>query len=103
MSTHGLSNNELEQIKGVLAPYRTQIETIGLFGSRATGCYRPNSNIDLVIYGNLDEKALGNIYTRFEESSLPVHVDVQIYELIAYPPLKKHIDEVIKPLILEDI
>lgn len=92
MFDHGLSPSHLEILYNVLLPFSDKIDQVGLFGSRSTGCYRRNSDIDLVIYGNLDEKTKDRIFTLFSDSNLPVKVDLQVYNLIDYPPLKDHID-----------
>ncbi len=95
---HGLSHGHLEIIKKILKPWAHQINRVALFGSRATGKYRDNSDIDLVLYSNaddpLDTKIMDRIWTLFNESSLPYKVDINAYELITYPPFKHHIDEV---------
>lgn len=93
MLDHGLSPSHLKTLYNVLLPFSDRIDQVGLFGSRATGCYRRNSDIDLVIYGNLDEKTKDRIFTLFSDSNLPVKVDLQVYNLIDYPPLKDHIDD----------
>ncbi|NUN15685.1 MAG: nucleotidyltransferase domain-containing protein [Myxococcales bacterium] len=102
MSKHGLTPDQMEQIAAVLHPYADKIETVGLFGSRAQGTYRPNSDVDLVIRGNLDEADVDRLYTLFEESSLPFQFDVIAYHRIAYPPLKRHIDQVFCPILSHD-
>lgn len=98
MNDNGLSDEQLNIIKEVLLPFAENIESVGLFGSRATGKYRLNSDIDMVIYGNLSEKIADRIATLFTDSNLPVKVDVISYNNIAYPPLKAHIDSVVKSL-----
>jgi predicted nucleotidyltransferase len=98
MTNHGLNDKQLATIRQILAPFATQIERVGLFGSRATGRYRSDSDIDMVLYGTLDEKTVDRIITLFNESSLPMKVDIQAYHLITYPPLKAHIDAVMLPL-----
>ena len=91
-SKHGLRPQQINTIHRILLPFLDQIEHVGLFGSRASGLYRPNSDIDLVIYGSLDEKAMDRIFTLLNDSNLPFKVDVQVYDLINYLPLKNHID-----------
>ena len=91
---HGLSPKQLETIRGILAPYACRITRVALFGSRAMGNYRQNSDVDLVLYGDLEEECVDRLWTLFSESSLPFSVDVKGYELIRYPPLKEHIDRV---------
>ncbi len=98
MSSHGLSDQHLTIIKQVFAPYAERIEKVGLFGSRATGKYRDNSDIDMVIYGDLTEAEIDRLHTMFEESLLPYRVDVNAYDLVEYTPLKAHIDATMQPL-----
>ena len=98
MSRHGLSDSQINIIQHILASFSASINTVGLFGSRATGRYRANSDIDIVLYGNLDETILDRISTLFDESLLSLKVDVVAYDLITYPPLKTHIDAVMLPL-----
>lgn len=93
MTDHGLSVSQLEIIKKILSPYSKEIDFVALFGSRATGNYKTNSDIDLVIYGLIDEKTIDRIYTSFKNSMLSLRVDVQAYELIEYLPLRNHIDQ----------
>lgn len=62
------------------------------------GTYRPNSDIDLVLYGPVPETVVTDLKNAFEESILPMRVDVVAYDLITYPPLKAHIDAVMQPL-----
>lgn len=52
---HGLSDAELTTINAILAAYRRKIDKACLFGSRACGQYKTYSDIDLVLYGNLEE------------------------------------------------
>ncbi|MBY0405847.1 MAG: nucleotidyltransferase domain-containing protein [Cyanobacteria bacterium] len=94
MTNHGLTSQQVGLIQSILSPYAHSIEKVCLFGSRAKGTYRPNSDIDLVIYGRLEEKTLDHLGTLFQESSLPISVDIQQYHQIPYDPLKAHIDRV---------
>ena len=98
MSHHQLSADHLAIIRQILAPYASQIELAGLFGSRATGRPRPNSDIDLVLYGPLDEATAARIWTLFDDSNLPITVDVVAYSHITHDGLKAHIDRVMVPL-----
>jgi uncharacterized protein len=99
MTLHGLNPDHIQTIKALLRPYADTIETVGLFGSRATGSYRNNSDIDMVLYGSLTESTVDRLHTVFSESLLPMRVDVKAYSLVDYPPLKAHIDSVMYPLL----
>lgn len=101
ISNNGLTITQKKIIKEILQPFTNQIDMVGLFGSRATGLYRDNSDIDMVIYGDFKEEDANRLWTLFDASSLPLKVDVHIYSLITYPPLKYHIDSVMQPLFLK--
>lgn len=98
MLDHGLTPQQVQIVRDVLAPYAAQITQVGLFGSRAKGTARPNSDIDLVLYGPLSEAVVDRIWTLFVDSSLAVAVDIIAYDLIDTPALKSHIDQVMQPL-----
>ena len=82
----------------ILAPYTELITRVDLFGSRARGTARPNSDIDLVLHGPVDQATLDRLWTLFWESSLPFKVDIKAYALTDYAPLKRHMDTVCQPL-----
>jgi len=98
MAEHGLTDQQVQTIRTILQPYACNITRVGLFGSRATGMARPNSDIDLVLYGPLDEATVNRIWTLFDSSNLSIQVDVNAYDLIDYQPLKNHIDQVVTVL-----
>ena len=98
MADHGLTERELGIRREVLAPHADRITHVGLFGSRATGTAQPGSDIDLVLYGPIDEGTVDRLWTLFDESGLARKVDVVAYALVSYPPLKAHIDDVMVPL-----
>jgi len=98
MSESGLTNKQLHIIRDILTPYYSCIDKVALFGLRATDTFRDNSDIDMVLFGNIDEKIIDRLRTLFDESDLSVKVDVNSFDLIAYPPLKEHIGKVMKPL-----
>ena len=64
-NNHGLSQPELSLIKNILLT-NADITRVGVFGSRANGKYKDYSDIDLVLYGDLDERAISRINTLFE-------------------------------------
>ena len=94
MTDHGLCKEELESIRAVLANFADEITQVDLFGSRATGNYRANSDVDLVVHGDVNETTIDRLWTLFNESNLPFSVDVASYEGMTYRPLKEHVDAV---------
>lgn len=102
MRHNGLTAVQLNIIKTTLKPFAQKIQHVGLFGSRATGQYRDNSDIDMVIYGTLTEQEIARLWTLFDNSPLAIKVDLHAYDQISYPPLKAHIDAVMQPLFTQE-
>ncbi len=101
MQAHGLSERHIGIIRTILAPYADRIERVDLFGSRATGGYRPESDIDMVLRGTVDEAAIATIRMLLDDSLLPYKIDLCAYDLIDYPPLRAHIDLVAQTLLTQ--
>ena len=99
---HGLSERQLGVLKRILSLYADEITRVELFGSRATGAWRDNSDVDLVLRGDLKEKQLNRLRTLFHESGLPFSVDVKSYERTARPPHRAHMDKVAAPLFTQE-
>ncbi|PCJ55920.1 MAG: nucleotidyltransferase [Candidatus Hydrogenedentota bacterium] len=95
---HGLTSHNLEVIGGILGTLAPKITQVDLFGSRSTGNYRPNSDVDILLHGNLNQEEIDRLWTLFHESNLPLSVDITSYELTHYAPLKAHMDRVRKTL-----
>ena len=99
---HGLSQSQLQKIKSIINQGAPDVERVALFGSRANGSYKSYSDIDLVLYGNVDEAAVHRLFTLFLESSLPCKVDVTAYQLVSHPSLKARIDNCNKTLFTKE-
>ena len=69
---HGLSPQNLATIGHVLATYAQQITQVDLFGSRATGGYRPNSDVDILLHGSLNQEEIDHLWTLFQEHNHPI-------------------------------
>ncbi|MFV0341465.1 MAG: nucleotidyltransferase domain-containing protein [Anaerocolumna sp.] len=70
-----------------------EIEKVSIFGSRAKGTYRENSDIDIVVYGtNIDKLLLYKLYELLEENApYPFFVDIVHYE-VSDEILRKEVD-----------
>ena len=99
---YGLSQQQLAVVRGILARFADKIDRAAVFGSRASGGYRPNSDLDLVLYGDIDERTADRIWTLFAESGLPFKVDVLVYHRIEEPALRRHIDLVAADLFTKE-
>jgi predicted nucleotidyltransferase len=97
-NSHGLKGSEIKIIKDIFALFRSKITNVALFGSRATGKFRNNSDIDLVVYGEIGEGDVDRIWTLFDNCNLAYKVDIVGYNLITNPELKIHIDKFMVPL-----
>ena len=72
-----LSPNHLETVKRILTEHVPDCE-VRAFGSRATWTAKDYSDLDLAVVGEdlLDRKALSRLKEAFQESDLPIRVDV---------------------------
>lgn len=89
----GLTETELSLIRGVFAR-REKPGKVILFGSRAKGTARPNSDVDLAVLGDVTELECGKIAAELDELPLPYKFDVVLYDTIGNPALREHIDRV---------
>ena len=93
-----ITARQREILSDVLRPFSDVIESVGVFGSRASGNARENSDIDLVIYGPIAERQIDRLWTLFDESSLAVRVDVLGYNHIKQAAMRAHVDRFMWPL-----
>ena len=95
---HGLSSRQLATVRRILERWANRITAVDVFGSRATGAWRPNSDLDLLLHGDIDHRTIDRLWTLFHESNLPFAVDVTSYDLTTHEPLREHMDRVRRPL-----
>ena len=96
MNRFGLKESEQDLIRGMLRRY-PEVSEAKIFGSRAKGNARSNSDVDLVLWGALSLSAIAAIAGELEELPLPYLFDVQAYEAIRHRPLREHIDRAAQP------
>ena len=90
----GLTEDAIEQINSVFKHYPGISQAI-VYGSRASGNYKPGSDIDLTLHGNnLDHKLLLRILVDLDDLLLPYMIDLSIYADISNLDLQEHIDQV---------
>jgi len=97
VETFGLGSEALDLIREVFRRH-PEVREVKVFGSRATGRFTDNSDVDLAVWGQVDLGTVGRIMQELDELPLPYIFDVQAYDAIKHPPLKQHIDEVGKTL-----
>lgn len=93
MTEFGLEKEDIDLIIRSVKKFSDVNEAI-IFGSRAMGNYKPASDIDIALKGDLQFGTTGSISTFLndEAPAFPYKVDVINYDLISNVELKKHID-----------
>ena len=87
-----LTAPQLEALRAVFAPLADRFDAIAVYGSRATGCARPGSDVDLVVFGGRGERLIGELTGLLEDSDLSIFADVSSYEAITSEALRADID-----------
>jgi predicted nucleotidyltransferase len=95
--TFGLGSAALESIRAVFARH-PEVRMAKIFGSRATGRFEKGSDVDLVLWGDVDASLLAHILAELDELPLPYTFDVKDYETISHEPLRRAIDETARVL-----
>lgn len=93
MVKFGLKQRHIDAITGVFSEY-PQVECVLLYGSRAKGNFRANSDIDLALKGAIDLTTLLKIETSLDDLLLPYKIDLTNYHKIKNKDLIDHIDRV---------
>ena len=87
----GLQDRHREMILAVLRDC-PQIESVVLFGSRATGTFSESSDIDLALMGNsLGLSDIVTLQQKLDETTIPYRVDLLLYATLDTPALHDHI------------
>lgn len=89
----GLTTTEIESIRSVITRH-TNVEHAFVFGSRAKGNYKLNSDIDIAIDGNISPLEAESIAGDLEELPLPYRFDVVALSHITNVALREHIERV---------
>jgi len=93
MNSFGLEADDMATIRSILVAH-PEVETAVMYGSRATGRFRPGSDIDLVLTGkNLTNQIVLGVHVELDDSNLPYMVDVVAEKDIRDENLKREIDE----------
>ena len=88
---YGLELEDIEAINKVFSKY-PEIEKVILYGSRAKGNYRRDSDIDLALKGGkLTLSLLFIIEGELDDLLLPNKLDLTIYHKIGNPDFLEHI------------
>lgn len=89
----GLSSTDCLKLKGVFACY-PEIQQVTLYGSRAKGNFRTNSDIDLTIIGDLDWQKFTELESELDDLLLPYKIDLSLFAHLENTHLIEHIKRV---------
>ncbi len=82
----GLSDNTIEEITGVFRQH-PEIDKVLIFGSRAKGCYREGSDIDLALFGDKINRRI----------LLKISCDIDDLEMLYIPPINRPVSSLAPP------
>jgi len=89
----GLSDTDRQKIITVFSSC-PKVEKVIIYGSRAKGNYKPASDIDLTIFGDLDWQTFNQLESLLDELFLPYQIDLSIFSQIDNPDLIDHIKRI---------
>jgi predicted nucleotidyltransferase len=88
----GLRSSDIDLIVEILRRH-PDIEEAIIFGSRAIGNYKPGSDVDIALKGNLNSEISNDVSVELNERvPLPYKFDVVAYATLSHMPLIEHID-----------
>ncbi len=90
----GLTLENITKINSVFQKY-PEIQEVIIYGSRAKGTFKPESDIDLTIKGpDLSYDQLNKISLEMDDLLLPYMMDISKLQQIENPDLIEHINRV---------
>lgn len=98
---NGLSTPDCIGLKGVFAQY-PDIQQVVLYGSRAKGNFRANSDIDLTIIGDLNWQKFTQLESELDDLLLPYKIDLSLFAHLENTHLIEHIKRVGKVFYLKE-
>lgn len=87
----GLQENTFLELTDLFSQF-PEIEQVVLFGSRALGKHKRNSDIDLALKGDLQGSTIAKLMWLYDETDIPVNADIVSYSSIKSQDLLDHID-----------
>jgi len=97
MNAPPLAPAELVLLHGVFRRH-PEIAAVKIFGSRAKGTHAPYSDVDLALWGPVNDLQAETIAAELDELPLPYHYDVKPFDTIKLRSLREHIERVGIPL-----
>ena len=98
MTDIGITDTEQQKITSLLAQL-PKVERAIVYGSRAKGCNRRFSDIDLTLIGeDLTQQDLCRIALQIDDLLLPYEFDLSLYSKLTNEALISHIDRIGKTI-----
>ena len=93
MLKFGLEENIIENIVNIIKKY-DDVEMAKIFGSRARGDYKVQSDIDIALYGKeLTNSINTNIFYEIDKLYLPYKIDLINFNTLEEDALKDNIEK----------
>ena len=89
----GLPDAQIEKIIEVFSKYQ-EVESAIVFGSRAKGNYKYNSDIDIAIKGDVSLTLMNDISIELDELDMPLKIDLIIFNNIDNQELIEYVERV---------
>lgn len=86
----GISEKTMSEMFLILSKYDT-IEQVSIFGSRAKGNFKPNSDIDLLIENDISSSLMAQLNAALLDSLIPYKVDLLQLKNISSEEMKDEI------------
>ena len=94
MMPYGLTDIELQKVVGVFAR-NSRIEKVILYGSRAKGCFKPFSDVDItLVVDELSRSDLIRVMEEVDDLLLPYQFDISLWHKLKNEALISHIGRV---------
>ena len=93
MNDLGLKKEIILEINSKINNY-SNIQKATVFGSRAMGNHKQYSDVDIAIFGNLNDLELESLRLDLDELYIIYKLDLVEYDRISNLELKEHIDRV---------
>nr|WP_307730296.1 nucleotidyltransferase domain-containing protein [Duganella violaceicalia] len=85
-----MSESILDSLCEVFSRYST-IDSVMVYGSRAAGTYRPQSDIDLAVFApTMSERDFGNLWNALDDLPILFRLDVIHWDHVTNDKLKQH-------------
>ena len=94
MSNFGIPPRYWRRILAVFAPYRSKLDRVVVYGSRARSDHREYSDVDICVYpypSKLSRLERADLATIWSEVDIPYNVDLVFFDELANPDLQASI------------